>query len=52
MTTNGMRSLCSLNGIEWQAEKSLVYAIKYSARVRIPLNVIKGASPNVIKCHL
>ena len=47
-----MRSLCSLNGIEWQADKSLFYAIKHSVRVRMPLNVIKGASPNVILCHL
>ena len=47
-----MRSLCSLNGNEWQADKSLVYAIKHSTRVRMPLNVIKGVSPNVILCHL
>ena len=52
MATNDNRSFHSLNDIEWQADKSLVYAIKHSARVRMPLNVIKGASPNVIKCHL
>ena len=52
MATNGNRSFHSLNGIKWQAEKSLVYAIKHSVRVRMPLDVIKGASPNVIKCHL
>ena len=52
MATNGNRTLYSLNGIEWQADKSLVYAIKHSVRVRMPLNVIKGVSPNAIKCHL
>ena len=48
MTTNGMRSLCSLNGNEWQADKIVILC--HSALCK-SAHAIKGASPNVIYCH-
>ena len=52
-----MRSRWSLNGNEWHslvtlAEWQNAPPIKHSLWSALPLNVIKGVSPNAIKCHL
>ena len=39
MTTNDIRSLCSLNGNKWQADKLLLFAIQQSQ------------TAHAIKCH-